>query len=104
MKASSESGLCAIVIFVAIPNRRCCHTSPDAAKRDDGATIGGMPRLSRSSAAALAIALAAPPARGQEPAPAPVPVPGGAQEPAKPVIRLSMNLDAVLPTLNNAVV
>src|SRR5438128_3436638 len=96
MKASSESGLCAIVIFVAIPNPRCCHTSPEAAKRDDGATIGGMPRLPRSSAAAVAmvLALAGGPARAQEPA----------KDPAKPVIRLPMNLDAVLPLLNTAVI
>src|SRR3982751_24467 len=33
MKASSESGLCAIVIFVAIPNPRSCHTPRGAANR-----------------------------------------------------------------------
>jgi hypothetical protein len=55
-----------------------------------------MPLLSRSSAAALAMAvvLAATPARGQEPA----------KDPAKPVTRLTMSLEKVLPLLNTAVV
>lgn len=60
-----------------------------------------MPRFPRSSAAALAmaVALAAAPARAQEPAPA------RAQDPpAKPVTRLTMSLDAVLPLLNTVVV
>ena len=53
-----------------------------------------MPRLSALPIAILALALAGVPARGQEPG----------QDPAKPVIRLKMNLDAVLPLLDTAVI
>src|SRR4051794_19756317 len=89
MKASSESGLCAIVIFVAIPNRRSCHTRPTERYHRR------MLRLSWFSAAALAMAVVAP-AGAQEPAPA------RAQEPAK--VKLAMSLDAILPVLNSSVV
>jgi hypothetical protein len=50
----------------------------------------------------MAVALAAVPARAQEPAPAGAQEP--AKDPAKPVITLKMNLDAVLPLLDTAVV
>jgi hypothetical protein len=56
-----------------------------------------MPRPTARSVAALAVSVtlaAAIPARGQEPA----------KDPAKPVTRLKMSLDAVLPLLNTAVV
>lgn len=53
-----------------------------------------MPRPPALPIAILALALAGVPARGQEPG----------QDPAKPVITLKMNLDAVLPLLDTAVI
>jgi hypothetical protein len=101
MKASSESGLCAIVIFVAITNRRSCHTGAGPANRGRraGATRGydrEMPRTSRQTVAALAAAVVAILAGSAGPA--------TAQDPGQRTTRLTMSLDKVLPLLNTAVV